>query len=264
MNKILYYLFVILLLFSHIDTYGKHSVICDVTYEESIGEWSDYRRVKVDFMTGKEMGSYIDQTKLFAKIWYSTNEFFIVKMVFDQPIMYEIDDFLAFMIIGTDMLNEGLAGTQVNGKEKDRKWRIYGKDETSFFIDPQFDKGEYKTYNDRIREDIKNGYKIYKRERPKEETKYKGLTKGTVEYVSSKDWYIVKTEYNYIGVIRDKWSAFYGRIDVNDIVFADFKNKGKTSISNATKDSFGPNIIVEEFFRNYNDCLNWIKERFDQ
>ena len=44
MNKILYYLFVILLLFSHIDTYGKHSVICDVTYEESIGEWSDYHQ----------------------------------------------------------------------------------------------------------------------------------------------------------------------------------------------------------------------------
>ena len=35
--------------------YGKFTVQCDVIYEKSVGEWSEFHRINVEFVSGREM-----------------------------------------------------------------------------------------------------------------------------------------------------------------------------------------------------------------
>ena len=161
-----------------------------------MGEWSEFHRVNVEFVSGREMRDIMNQNSVYAVIWYSQTECSVIKMDYNTIITSDIDKFFVFNLFGSDMLNEGLPGVQTNDNGEHIKWRIYGKDENSFMIDPAFNDF---TYNEGVQRNIKNG-SIVKRQRPKEETQYSGLVKGTVEFVSPKEWYIVKTKNYYVGV----------------------------------------------------------------
>lgn len=253
----------IVLMFACMNIYARVTIMCDVVYEESVGKWSEFRRTNVEFLSGKEKGDILNQTKLYAIIWYSQGECSVIKIDYDSPILSDVDVSFIYYFLTFDILNEGRSGTQINDNGKNRKWRIYGKDDNSFLIDPIFSRGDYRTYNDRVQKNKRNG-QIVKRQRPKEELKSTGLIKGIVKYVSHKEWYIVQTDDYYVGVTRNKLYVFYGSIDVDDIVFADFHTKGKTSISNHTQNTTRHYVIVEELFKNYTDCFNYMKKKYGE
>lgn len=250
-------LFILLSLCFHV--YGRFTAQCDVIYEKSVGEWSEFHRVNVEFVSGREMRDIMNQNSVYAVIWYSQTECSVIKMDYNTIITSDIDKFFVFMLFGSDMLNEGLPGVQTNDNGEHIKWRIYGKDENSFMIDPVFNDF---TYNEGVQRNIKNG-SIVKRQRPKEETQYSGLVKGTVEFVSPKEWYIVKTKNYYVGVRRNPIYYFGGSIDVGDIVFADFYTKGQTSISNSTKQTTHHHVIVEYLCSTYQECYNLMKQKYE-
>lgn len=239
--------------------YGRFTAQCDVIYEKSVGEWSEYHRVNVEFVSGREMQNIMNQNGVYAIIWDSQTELSVIKLEYNSILTSDIDKFFVFMLFGSDILNEGLLGTQTNDNGKHTKWRIYGKDEMSFMIDPVF--SEF-TYNEGVQRNIKNGL-IVKRQRPKEETQYSGLVKGKVEFVSPKEWYIIKTKDYYVGVRRNTIYYFGGSIDVGDIVFADFHTKGRTTISNKTKETTHHYVIVECLYNTYQECYNWMKQQYE-
>lgn len=252
MKKILTILFFITLC---IQIQGKCSAICDVIYEINSGEWSDYQRVKVDFMTGRELGYAYEQYKIYAIIRQYASSDIVIKLDYQNYSTSEVDQFFLELLLISDILNEGRAGVQtVNGKQI--KWRIYGKDDNSFLIDSRFGND----YNNEVRRDQRNGI-ITKRQRPKEESRYTGLVKGVVEYVSSNEWYIVRTKDYYVGVKRNTRYHFYGSINVGDIVYADFHNKGETAISNYTKNTTHHYVIVKYLCHNYDECYNWMNQQ---
>jgi len=148
---------------------ARYTALCDVVYEKSDAEWSEYYRVQVEFAYGREIGeSLFNQNNLYAIIWFSQNECAKIDMKYIDPVLHAMDKFNLFLFLCTDMLNEGKLGEQVNDNGLKRKWRIYGKNENNFFIDPNLNNfGNYKENNQR---DIANGM-VFKRQRPKEEQK---------------------------------------------------------------------------------------------
>lgn len=242
---------------------ARITVMCDVIYEKSLGEWSDYYRTDVDFMYGSEINdSQFDSNKLYAVIWFSQTECAIIEQEYRCVSLGSVDKGFIFIFLTSDVLNEGRLGYQVNDRNK-RKWRIYGKDDYSFLIDPMFLMGSYNSYNERVKANQNNGL-VTRRQRPKEETQYNGLIKGVVQYVSPNEWYIIKTNQYYVGVERNKSYMFYGSINIGDVVFADFHSKGNTSISNATKNTTHHHVIVRCHFKGYQDCYNWMKEQLEK
>ena len=129
-------LFILLSLCFHV--YGRFTAQCDVIYEKSVGEWSEFHRVNVEFVSGREMRDIMNQNSVYAVIWYSQTECSVIKMDYNTIITSDIDKFFVFMLFGSDMLNEGLPGVQTNDNGEHIKWRIYGKDENSFMSDPVF------------------------------------------------------------------------------------------------------------------------------
>lgn len=239
------------LVITHLQINARITVICDVVYEKSIEEWSDYYRTNVDFLCGKEMNDIMNYSTLFAIIWYSQTQCSVIKIEKDFIILDPINYSSICNILSLDLLNEGLLGIQMNDDGKQTKWRIYGKDENGFLIDPMFNKD---IYNTAIREGISKGIS-YRRERPQEEKEYEGLTKGTIAYFSSDNWYIIKTRYNYIGVCNT--SYYTNNIhNVGDVVFGDFQLRKETLLKNATKGNKYHNVKVQYISETYGDCYN--------
>lgn len=246
-----------LVCFACIKMQARYTALCDVVYEISEGEWSEFRRAKVEFAYGREIDeSLLNQNKLYALIWFSQYQCAKIDLDYSSAMVQDMDKFNLFLFLGMDILNEGKLGEQVNDNGQKRKWRIYGKDENNFFIDPALNEfGDYKENNQR---NINNG-QIVKRQRPKEELKYAGLIKATVQYVSPDEWYIVKTKDFYVGVKRNTIYYFYGSVNVGDTVFADFHQKGRTSISNATQNYTNLSVIVVYMSNSYEECFNWMR-----
>jgi len=145
----------IVLMFACMNIYARVTIMCDVVYEESVGKWSEFRRTNVEFLSGKEKGDILNQTKLYAIIWYSQSECAVIKIDYDSPILSGVDVSFIYYFLTFDILNEGRSRTQINDNGKNRKWRIYGKDDNSFLIDPMFSKGDYRTYNDGVQKNNK-------------------------------------------------------------------------------------------------------------
>lgn len=173
-------------------------------------------------------------------------------------LLSEIDKNFMFIYLGFDILNEGKLGTQIND-DKERRWRIYGKDENSFLIAPIFNDCPYNSYNNGAERNSQNGI-VVRRQRPKEEAQIGNRIKGKVILVSPQEWYIIKTDGYCVGVKRNTLYYFGGTIEAGDIVFADLHTKGNTSISNITRGTTQHHVIVKCMFNDYQSCYNWMIE----
>lgn len=234
---------------------ARIAVICDVVYEKSLGEWSDFYRLEVEFLSGGEMGRILESNSLFAVIWFSQTNCAIIKMEHNGILIGEVDKNFVNTYLSFDMLNEGKLGLQVNSKNGEIKWRVYGKDEMSLLIDPMFDAYPYDSYNNNIREQIRKGV-VNRRKRPSEERLYAGLDKGVVAF-SYGDCYIIGTKVNYIVALRNPIFVFYGTVDKGDIVFGHFRQTGRTDILNGTKKDSGLTVNVVYIANSYKECAEW-------
>lgn len=248
-------------IFVSVNLFSRICVTCDVIYEKSFAEWSDFYRRKIEFVSGAEMGlSLENRNKLFATIWYSQTKCSVIEMEYDGVLLQEcIDKNFIFMYLGFDILNEGKVGIEINS-DKSTKWRIYGKDENSLLIDPMFDIPPY-DINTAIREKMRQGI-VHERKRPKEETKYAGMDKGII--VWHKDpYFIVQTNTNYLILLRNTIYYWGGHADDGDLIMGHLKNKGETVVDNITKKELGMNTIVVFISEDYQSCAVWIHENLD-
>ena len=138
-----------------VPSFARISVLCDVTYQNSNGSWSNYFRAKVDFLTGEEMG-YLGDRSLYAAIWFSHDNCAILRMKNNNFISDVADSYYMYGFFLADALNEGEVGIEVNSNTN-RKWKIYGKDENSFLIDPIFKNYPFNSYNEGVIQNINNG-----------------------------------------------------------------------------------------------------------
>ena len=238
--------------------FARLSVICDVIYEKSFAEWSEYYRREVEFVSGQELGRILDGNKLFAIIWYSQTQCSVIQMEYNGVIVPSRID-LSFIdtYLGFDMLNEGRLGVEKNGNDE-RKWRIYGKDDFSLMIDPVFEKYPYNQYNNNIREQINRGI-VNRRQRPPEEAQYKGWDKGIIVWHYD-TCYIIQTRTGFLVALRNSFSYWGGREDDGDLVMGHFRYKGKTAIDNIAKGQTGMNAEVVFIASEYKTCADWVIE----
>lgn len=239
---------------------ARISVECDVVYEKSIGEWSDYYRRDVEFLSGREMGGLLNVNKLYAVIWFSQTNCAIIEMEYRGAILGDIDKDFMYSYFGGDILNEGKAGIQTNGNT-DVKWRLYGKDENSFLIDTMFNQYPYDSYNQGVKNNIQSGLRN-NRKRPKEELMYAGLDKGVVIWESG-DYYLIQTKTNCVVAIRNTIYAFFGTVEQGDIVFGHFGSTGDTDIKNATQNYTGLRAKVMYLSQDYRKCVKWLEQYLD-
>ena len=162
MNKIRV-IFLLVSLFVVSSSFPRISIQCDVIYQNSNGSWSNFFRTKVDFLTGEEMG-YLGDRSLYAAIWFSHENCAILRMKNNNFVSDVADSYYMYGFFLADALNEGEIGIEVNSNNN-RLWKIYGKDENSFLIDPMFRNYPFNSYNEGIRKNINNGV-IVKRVRP--------------------------------------------------------------------------------------------------
>lgn len=238
--------------------FARVSVICDVIYEKSFAEWSEYYRREVEFVSGQELGLILDGNKLFAIIWYSQTQCSVIQMEYDGVFVPSRIDFSFIDIfLGFDLLNEGRLGVEKDG-EKERKWRIYGKDDMSFMIDPRFDEYPYNKYNSNIREYISQGVEVVRRSRPKEEIKYAGWDKGVIVWHYD-PCYIIQTNTCFVVALRSAVYYWSGRANDGDLVMGYFSQKGKTNIDDIDMGT-GMSADVVFLSSEYKACADWVRE----
>src|SRR5690606_3620603 len=143
MNKSI--LFFFLLLLSTSLSFARIKVVCDVTYENTGGDWSNFYRTEVEFMAGNELDNTLQSNDLYAVIWFYQTNCAIIKMKHEFLLIREVDKTFVYNYFLSDYLNEGKDGQQIND-EYNRKWKIFPKNEVSLLIDPIFEVYPYNAY----------------------------------------------------------------------------------------------------------------------
>lgn len=236
--------------------FARISIICDVIHEKSFAEWTDYYRTKVEFISGHEMQYSLEQNKLYAIIWYSQTQCSVIEMEYEGLLLQKkIDKNFMFIYLGFDILNEGKNGVEINGDDK-TKWKIYGKDENSFIIDPIFNEYPY-NYNDAIYENMRQGIKIQKRKRPQDEIKYASMDKGIVVW-NNDPYYIIQSNKNFIVLVRNTFGYWSGTVEEFDMLVGDFKLNSETPVDNITQNQSGMKVQVSFMGNDYQSCVDWI------
>lgn len=146
-----------------LSVFSRISVECDVIYQRTDGSWSDFYRTNVEFVSGYELG-YTNNRNLYAVIWFSQDNCAVLEMEQKLTTLRVVDIYYMFGFLLSDDLNQGLLGIEVNNSSG-RQWRIYGKNENSFLIDSSFNYHPFNSYNERMLENIQNGF-VLRRTRP--------------------------------------------------------------------------------------------------
>ena len=153
---------IIMLSFLSVTAFAKIKVQCDVIYERSDESWSNYHRCDVLFCIGEELG--FNNRNSYAVIWFSQDNCAVIKLNSYESTFREANKYSIFIFLSSDILNQGFTGVSVNSP-KPQVWKIYGKNESSYLIDPMFDYYPFNSYNEGVSRNNKNGL-VVKRVRP--------------------------------------------------------------------------------------------------
>lgn len=248
-----------LLSFTALTSNASVSVMCDVTYKNKDGEWSDYHRTKVTFCLGHEINEVLESRTVFAVILSPENQRIVLKMKNSRAQTQELDMFNIFMLLTSDMLNQGVDFELYKADAK-QDWKIYPKDNIGLLIDNNLGSTQAgRIYNEGTLRNRKNGFFI-DRVKPKDDPKHDGDS-GEIVYKDQWLFYILKVNDIYIAMERNDFT--YMKSEIGDIIIGNFSVLNEKKVFyNKSRDIEGYSFIVLKTFDKYEDCEKFIKSKW--